>query len=95
MHTLRLGNNSFGSIPDAFYSMASLLLLDAMGNALEGTLSDDVQDLPLLTNVYLESNRLSGSLPAGLFHLKRLSYGAGCEWGVRGWDAAAVSVARR
>ena len=76
MHTLRLGNNTFDRIPEAFYAMTSLLLFDAIGNRLAGTLAEDVQDLPLLTNVYLESNRLTGSLPSGLFHLKRLSYGA-------------------
>lgn len=43
---------------------------------LTGTLSEAIQDLPLLTNVYLEGNRLEGTLPQGLFHLKRLSYGA-------------------
>lgn len=34
--------------------------------------------MPLLTNLYLESNQLEGTLPASLFHLKRLSYG-GCS----------------
>jgi hypothetical protein len=43
---------------------------------LKGTLSEEVFGLPLLTNVYLESNYLSGTIPANLFHLKRLSYGA-------------------
>jgi len=30
---------------------------------------------PLLTNIYLESNQMTGALPHGLFHLKRLTYG--------------------
>jgi hypothetical protein len=50
-------------------------------SSLTGTISEDIQDLSLLTNIYLESNRMTGSLPAGLFHLKRLTYGGA---GLRG-----------
>lgn len=74
LHTLRIGNNSFDRISDDFYLMPSMLLLDSMANKLQGALSESIQDLALLTNIYLEANSLSGPLPDGLFHLKRLSY---------------------
>jgi hypothetical protein len=32
LHTLRIGNNSFDSLGEAFYYMGSLTLVDAMNN---------------------------------------------------------------
>ncbi len=32
IHTLRIGNNSFDTIPDEFYLMSGMVLLDAMNN---------------------------------------------------------------
>ncbi|CAL5414436.1 unnamed protein product [Camellia sinensis] len=62
-----------GPIPSFIFNMSSLRVIDFTNNSLSGSLPLDIQyDLPFLEELQLNSNKLSGQFPPGLWECKWL-----------------------
>ncbi|KAL7176488.1 hypothetical protein ACSBR2_029924 [Camellia fascicularis] len=62
-----------GHIPSFIFNISSLRVIDFTNNSLSGILPLDVQyDLPFLEELQLNSNKLSGQFPPGLWECKWL-----------------------
>ncbi|XP_028059948.1 LRR receptor-like serine/threonine-protein kinase EFR [Camellia sinensis] len=62
-----------GPIPSFIVNMSSLRVIDFTNNSLSGSLPLDIQyDLPFLEELQLNSNKLSGQFPPGLWECKWL-----------------------
>ncbi|CAL4992483.1 unnamed protein product [Urochloa decumbens] len=54
----------FDKLPDWFFSaFSNARRLDISNNAISGTLTNDLQNMTLLENLYLDSNQLTGAVP--------------------------------
>ncbi|CAO2201897.1 unnamed protein product [Urochloa humidicola] len=68
LRTLSLRNNRFaGAVPDVIFSLPSLRHADLSLNQFTGGVSQEFNRLKQLDTLFLESNRLSGELPEGLY----------------------------
>jgi Leucine-rich repeat (LRR) protein len=65
LRSLSLGSNSLeGSLPDGIEALTALQFLYAHDNALTGTVRNEIMALPLLEQLWLYKNKLTGEIPA-------------------------------
>ena len=66
-------NNLRGSIPNEFWNLTALTVVELQENELSGTISPRVGNLTNLAKLDLDSNRLSGNIPSALGNLSNLA----------------------
>lgn len=64
------GSGFFGSIPDVYYDMANIEVMDLYLNQLTGGISPKIGQLTKLTRIQLNNNPLGGTIPAEIGMLK-------------------------
>ncbi|WOG97320.1 hypothetical protein DCAR_0416660 [Daucus carota subsp. sativus] len=71
---LRMGSNFLtGPVPSTLFNISSLETINLSRNKLSGVLSSDIQwNLPLLRDLNLQTNLLTGQIPSGLWGCKLL-----------------------
>jgi len=62
-----------GPIPDSFWGMTNLIVLNLRKNRLEGNLSENIEKLKFLEELYLDSNEFTGDIPKGISKLNGLT----------------------